>query len=136
MPLAVHPRRVLLLTAMLVSAVALFAASNAEAHTLSIKKAKKVATAYAKQNAQQYADQGLPVTAYGTGGCERKSRHAVDCIYIVEFQDGAAACGGEMRISFKSKRSRKLRGRLLNEEQCIDAEGNPLEKRALKRAVK
>ena len=41
-----------------------------------------------------------------------------------------------MRIQFKNRKSRKLKGRLLNEETCIDAEGNPLEKRALKRAVK
>jgi hypothetical protein len=127
---------VLLLTAMLVSVIALFAASTAEAHTLKVKKARSVATAYAEKQAQALDAEGLPVTRYGTLGCERRSAHAVDCIWAVELENGAATCAAPMRVAFRSRKSRRVKSRQLADPQCFDAEGNPLEKRALKRAVK
>ena len=135
MPLAVHPRRVLLLTAMLMSVVALFAASTAEAHTLKVKKARSVTVAYAKIQAEAFAAEGLPVTRYGSLGCQRRSAHRVDCIWGVEFQDGALVCAGQLKVQFKSRRSRRVKRAPFGEDQCFDAEGNPVEKRALKRAV-
>ncbi len=127
--------RLLLVGALLASFCALVVVETADAHTLTVKKARSLATKYAKAKAEAYSEEGLPVTRYGTLACKRKNAHVVDCLTAVEFEDGTLTCAQEIRVAFRNRKSRRLRYKLLGDEVCFDSEGNPVEKRALKAAL-
>lgn len=126
--------RALLVGALLALVCAMSVAPAADAHTLSIKKADRVMTSLAEDIAQELLDRGQPITGYDAGRCKRRNAHVVRCTYVIEWENGAQLCGNTGTVSFRSRKSRKLKIRFPNDPVCIDSEGNRLEKRAAKLA--
>ena len=124
--------RSIVLASLLAVLVLATAASTADAHRLSVSRAKGAVTGFVK--AIFYSDSvqnGDPApTDYAVGQCRRRSAHSVSCVWIIDFADGSY-CGAVELVSFRSAKSRRIRLRGLSDVACFDANDNQISKRAL-----
>jgi hypothetical protein len=124
---------------LLAASLALLAfTAAASAHTLSKGKAQAAVERFAASVANDPDLVELGAYDSSAGECERRSAHAVSCIYLIAFDTefGDIYCGGEAIARFKSSKSRKIRVSAPGEVICLDEDGNQLAKPTAKFAPK
>jgi hypothetical protein len=102
-----------LLAGVLVCALALVAAGSvtqpADAHRMSGKAAKASAKRYMKRIYRAFKTDGA--TGYSVGKCSRRSSHRFVCRVSLRFPK--SRCSDKLAISYRSRRSHRVRYRLL-----------------------
>jgi hypothetical protein len=108
-----HYLRRYLLAGLLVCALAPAAAGPvtelADAHTLSRKAAKASAKRYMKRIYKAFKTDGA--TGYSVGTCSRSSSHRFVCRVSLKLR--RQRCSDKLAIAYKSRRSHRVRYRLL-----------------------
>ena len=99
--------------ALLVGLVCLVCAAPADAHTLTMRGARHMADRYV----QRVAASASPVVVRATvRGCERRTRHRVDC--TARFRFGSVACDRVVRVRFTSEHTRRVSTRFVGDVEC------------------
>lgn len=98
--------------ALLVVLVCLSCAAPADAHTLGMEGARRAAERYV----QRIAASAPPTLRATVRGCERRTRHIVDC--TGRFVFGSVVCRRTIRVRFTSPHTRRVSTRFDGEAVC------------------
>lgn len=97
---------------LLAVAACLLLAAPAQAHTLTMAGAERMAERYVKRVAAE-ADRPAMASA---SRCRRRTRHIVDCISLFRF--GAVICERRVRVRFTSTEHRRVSVRFAGTGEC------------------
>ena len=97
---------------LLVLAACLLCAASAQAHTITMAGAQRVADRYAKR----IAASARPVPRAGLDVCFRRTRHVVDCVAVFRFS--AVRCERMVRVRFTSPHHRRVSIRFVGNTAC------------------
>lgn len=100
--------------ALLAVLACLLLAAPADAHTLTLAGAERVAKRYVEQVA---ATAARPPRA-SVGDCESRTRHVVDCVARFTFA-GGTVCERVVRVRFTSRDSGRVARRFVGELDCF-----------------